>query len=214
MCRQETNPKAGPRRSRRSAGEGVGKQQHQGDNQAVDREGLHEGQRDQQGAADFAFGFGLTGNAFDSAASRVALTDAGADGADTDSQTSSHDGGGGSKRIHGEKGMRGAWAARNEPVWETCAWDIPRDGPGSSRTCAQRVCQTGDTRQTIGSVVLFVHRLSDVVGGQSGEDQGLDRAGEQTQEHRRQRHDQGHKESQHRHDQLVGKNVAKKTERE
>ena len=47
------------------------------------------------------------------------------------------------------------------------------------------------------SVMLFVNRFADVVSGEGGEDQRLNRTGEQTQEHGRQGHDQRHKESEH-----------------
>jgi hypothetical protein len=42
----------------------------------------------------------------------------------------------------------------------------------------------------------------------------LDGAGEQAQEHGRQGYHQGHEEGKHRHHQLIGKNVAEKTEGE
>ena len=51
-----------------------------------------------------AFGFGLTGDALNSAAGSGALADARTDGAETDSETSGDDGRGGSNRIHGGKG--------------------------------------------------------------------------------------------------------------
>lgn len=62
-------------------------------------------------------------------------------------------------------------------------------GPARSEF-ARPVDQSGGA--SLKSVVLFVHCFADVVGGESGEDQSLDGAGEQAQEHGRQRHDQGH----------------------
>jgi len=92
-----------------SAGEGVGEQQHQSDHKAVDGESFHEGQGQQQGAADLAFGFGLAGNALNSAAGSGALTDTGADGAEADSQTSSDNRRGGGDGIHGGTKVVGRW---------------------------------------------------------------------------------------------------------
>jgi hypothetical protein len=53
-----------------------------------------------RGAADLAFGFGLTGDALNSAAGRGALTDTRADGGEADCQASSHNGSGGGDGIH------------------------------------------------------------------------------------------------------------------
>jgi len=69
-----------------SAVEGVGEQKHERHHQAVDGESFHEGQGKQQGAADLAFGFGLTGDALDSATGSGALTDTGANGAKAEAE--------------------------------------------------------------------------------------------------------------------------------
>ena len=57
-----------------------------------------------------------------------------------------------------------------------------RAGPARSEF-ARSVARSGGANK--GSVVLFVHRFADVVGGEGGEDQCLDGAGEQAQEHGR-----------------------------
>lgn len=57
-----------------------------------------------------------------------------------------------------------------------------RAGPARSEF-ARSVGRSGGAIQ--GSVVLFVHRFADVVGGEGGEDQCLDGAGEQAKEHGR-----------------------------
>ncbi len=84
----------------RDLGEGVGEQQHQGNHQTVDGQSFHERQGEQQGAADLAFSFGLTGDTFHSLTSGLTLTDTRANGSQTDSQSSSDDGSGSGERIH------------------------------------------------------------------------------------------------------------------
>eukprot|EP00421_Protoceratium_reticulatum_P016386 CAMPEP_0168394004 /NCGR_PEP_ID=MMETSP0228-20121227/19307_1 /TAXON_ID=133427 /ORGANISM="Protoceratium reticulatum, Strain CCCM 535 (=CCMP 1889)" /LENGTH=68 /DNA_ID=CAMNT_0008407397 /DNA_START=35 /DNA_END=238 /DNA_ORIENTATION=- len=53
--------------------EGVRKEQHQGDDQAIDRQRLHEGQGQQQHAAEVVRDFGLPADAVDAAAGGDAL---------------------------------------------------------------------------------------------------------------------------------------------
>ena len=85
-----------------SACEGVGEQKHQGHHKAVDSQGLHESEGEQQGAADLAFSFGLTSNTFNSTLGSAALTDTRANCSQTNGQTSSDNGSCGSDGIHVE----------------------------------------------------------------------------------------------------------------
>eukprot|EP00446_Apocalathium_sp_SHHI-4_P082992 CAMPEP_0177491658 /NCGR_PEP_ID=MMETSP0369-20130122/31942_1 /TAXON_ID=447022 ORGANISM="Scrippsiella hangoei-like, Strain SHHI-4" /NCGR_SAMPLE_ID=MMETSP0369 /ASSEMBLY_ACC=CAM_ASM_000364 /LENGTH=74 /DNA_ID=CAMNT_0018968379 /DNA_START=98 /DNA_END=320 /DNA_ORIENTATION=+ len=64
--------------------ERVGEEQHQGDDQAVDRQGLHEGQRQQQHAAQVIGHLRLAADAINAAARGDALADARADGREAD----------------------------------------------------------------------------------------------------------------------------------
>merc|ERR1712061_52200 len=65
--------------ARRSLDERVGEEQHQGDNQAVDSQRLHEGQGEQQHAAQVIGHLRLAADAIDAAARGDALANAGAD---------------------------------------------------------------------------------------------------------------------------------------
>eukprot|EP00414_Alexandrium_minutum_P007939 CAMPEP_0113836154 /NCGR_PEP_ID=MMETSP0328-20130328/9324_1 /TAXON_ID=39455 /ORGANISM="Alexandrium minutum" /LENGTH=75 /DNA_ID=CAMNT_0000804541 /DNA_START=45 /DNA_END=270 /DNA_ORIENTATION=- /assembly_acc=CAM_ASM_000350 len=58
----------------------VGEEQHEGDDEAVDGQGLHEGQRQQQDAAQVIGDLRLPADAVDAAARGDALTNSGADG--------------------------------------------------------------------------------------------------------------------------------------
>ena len=121
----------------RSTGEGVGEQENQSHHQAVDGERFHECQGEQQGAADLAFGFGLTGDALNSAAGCGALTDTGADGGETDSQTSGHNGSSGGNGIHVERGYGGRcgsadgrWGGVSQNPFAPGTSPHGREGPG------------------------------------------------------------------------------------
>ena len=83
-----------------SAGEGVGEQEHQSHNQAVDGQSFHEGQGEQQGAADLAFSFGLAGDPFHSLAGCGALANARTDGGEAHRESGGQDGGGGGQITH------------------------------------------------------------------------------------------------------------------
>merc|ERR1719336_1720422 len=75
-----------------SLDEGVGEEQHQGDHEAVDRQRLHEGQRQQQHATEVVRHLRLPADAVDAAARSDALADAGADGREPDGEARAHRG--------------------------------------------------------------------------------------------------------------------------
>ena len=59
-------------------------------------------------------------------------------------------------------------------------------------------------------MVLFVHCLTDVVGGEGGKNQSLNSTGEKAQEHCRQGHNQGHQKCQNCNHQFIRQDVAKR----
>lgn len=78
--------------------------------------------------------------------------------------------------------MRGAIEARNEPRFELRAWDILKAlAEGWARNkpdLRDRSLPDGGPTWRGDLVVLLVDSLADVIGGEGGEDQRLNRTGE------------------------------------
>ena len=70
-----------------SLDEWVGEEEHQCDDETVDRQGLHEGQGEEEHSAKIIGHLWLTGDAIDAAARGNALSDAGADGSKANGKT-------------------------------------------------------------------------------------------------------------------------------
>jgi len=89
MAARPEHPTDG-RQDVRSLDQRIREEQHQRDDEAVDRQRLHESQREQQHAAEVVGDFWLPADAIDASARRDALADAGADRRKANGESSAH----------------------------------------------------------------------------------------------------------------------------